>query len=201
MREKQLIIAIGREFGSGGHEIAQRLADYYGVTLYDQNILKKIANERELDDDSLMGYDESHRKVLISRTVRGLNSSPEHNIANLQFEFLKQKAEEKESFVVVGRCAETVLKPYAAMIPIFIIGDKDKKRERIAKLYDLSLDKAEKRIADTDKKRKQYHNSHCQIKWGDSRNYDISINSSKLGINGCVELLIDYIKKREAQSL
>lgn len=196
MLEKQMILAIGREFGSGGHEIAQKLAEHYELTLYDNNILQEIASARNLDNDSLTGYDESHRKLIISRTVRGMTNSPEHNIANLQFEFLKEKAEAGESFVVVGRCAETVLKPYPAMIPIFVIGDKEKKRERISLKYQLSLDKAEKLMLDTDKKRKQYHNSHCPIKWGDSRNYDISINSSKLGIDGCVRLLIDYIEMR-----
>lgn len=196
MLEKQMILAIGREFGSGGHEIAQKLAEHYELTLYDNNILQEIASARNLDNDSLTGYDESHRKLIISRTVRGMTNSPEHNIANLQFDFLKEKAEAGESFVVVGRCAETVLKPYPAMIPIFVIGDKEKKRERISLKYQLSLDKAEKLMLDTDKKRKQYHNSHCPIKWGDSRNYDISINSSKLGIDGCVRLLIDYIEMR-----
>lgn len=196
MLEKQMILAIGREFGSGGHEIAQKLAEHYELTLYDNNILQEIASARNLDNDSLTGYDESHRKLIISRTVRGMTNSPEHNIANLQFDFLKEKAEAGESFVVVGRCAETVLKPYPAMIPIFVIGDKEKKRERISLKYQLSLDKEEKLMLDTDKKRKQYHNSHCPIKWGDSRNYDISINSSKLGIDGCVRLLIDYIEMR-----
>lgn len=191
--KKQMILTIGREFGSGGHEIAQKLADYYKLPLYDSNILKEIADVRNIDSDLLAEYDEVHKKPIISRTVRGMSSSPEQNIANMQFDFLKKKAEAGESFVVVGRCAETILKQYPAVISIFVLGDKEKKLERIMDKYQLSLEKAERLMLHTDRKRKQYHNSYCPIKWGDSRNYDISINSSKQGVEGTVRMLIEYI--------
>lgn len=194
--EQQLILTVGREFGSGGHEIAQKLAEHYKLSLYDSNILKKIAVERNLDSEVLEEFDESKRKIGLSRTVRGISSSPEHNVANMQFDFLKNKAEAGESFVVVGRCGETILKDYPTMISIFVLGDKETKLERISKLYHVSLEKAEKQMMDMDRKRKQYHNSHCPGKWGDSRNYEVSINSSKLGIEGCMQFLIEYINAR-----
>lgn len=194
--EQQLILTVGREFGSGGHEIAQKLAEHYKLSLYDSNILKEIAVERNLDSEVLEEFDESKRKIGLSRTVRGISSSPEHNVANMQFDFLKNKAEAGESFVVVGRCGETILKDYPTMISIFVLGDKETKLERISKLYHVSLEKAEKQMMDMDRKRKQYHNSHCPGKWGDSRNYEVSINSSKLGIEGCMQFLIEYINAR-----
>ena len=96
--KKQLILTVGREFGSGGHEIAQRLADYYELPLYDNNLLKEIAQSRNIDSEELERFDESKRKIGLSRTVRGISSSPEQNLANMQFEFLKEKAKAEESF-------------------------------------------------------------------------------------------------------
>lgn len=79
---------------------------------------------------------------------------------------------------------------------IFVLGDLDKKVERIMRLYALSESQAIKKIREKDWKRRRYHNSFCEGKWGASRNYDISINSSKLGVEGTVEMLIDYIDRR-----
>ena len=114
----------------------------------------------------------------------------------MQFDFLKKKAKEGQSFVVVGRCAEEALKEYKGLITIFILGDMDTKIERIAKLHNLSEKQAKEMIIQQDKKRKAYHNYFCEGKWGDSRNYEFSINSSKLGLEVTVEVLEDYIKRR-----
>lgn len=194
--EQQLILSIGREFGSAGHEIAQKLANFYDLPLYDNNLLKEVAAAKNLNSADLEEFDEARKKIGLSRTVRGMSSSPEHNVAQMQFDFLRQKAQAGESFVIVGRCAETMLKEFPALISIFVLGDKDKKIARIARLYQLSNEKAEKMMQEKDRKRKQYHNSHCPGKWGDSRNYDISINSSKLGVDESVRLLTDYINAR-----
>ena len=130
-----MIICIGREFGSGGHEIAQGLADHYGLPMYDHDLLKEIAAKKNLKSEDLEAYDELKWNRFLYRTVRGLNSSPEQNVANLQFDFLKEK----------------------------------------------------------DKRRKQYHNRYCPIAWGDSRNYDLVVNSSRVGVDGCVEQVKHYI--------
>lgn len=197
--KQQLILSVGREFGSGGHEIAQKLADIYELPLYDGNLLKEVASARNLDSKDLEEFDEMKRNKLFSRTVRGLNNSPEQNVAFLQFEYLKRKADAGDSFVIVGRCSETVLREYKGMISIFILGDMDKKVERIVDLYHMTEAKAEEFIQEKNRKRKQYHNSYCKGKWGDSRNYEISINSSKLGIDESVRILKEYIDARIAQ--
>ena len=194
--EKQMIISVGREYGSGGHEIADRLSQHYGIQLFDHNLLDEIAAEKNLDMQNLRGLDEKHRNRLASRTVRGYSSSPEENLYLLQFDYLKNKAASGESFVVVGRCSETILREYDSLISIFVLGDMDKKIERIMWLYQLSEEQAVRKIHEKDMKRRRYHNDHCDRKWGDSRNYDICINSSKLGIDGTVVLLADYIDRR-----
>ena len=199
MEKKQIIISIGREFGSGGRVIAKGLSERFGIPFYDKDILREIAAERNVDVKTLQEYDEVPKTMFFSRTVRGYSNSPEENIAHLQFNYLRKMAEDGKSFVIVGRCSEEVLKEYDALIPIFVLGDMDKKIERIQQLHHLTEEEAEDMILSTDKKRKGYHNYYCKRKWGDSRNYDLSINSSKLGIDKTVEILETYIRERREQ--
>ena len=194
--EKQLIISVGREYGSGGHEIAEKLAKHYGIQLLDHNLLDEIAAKKNVKMDHLRELDEKHKNPLSSRTVRGYSSSPEEIMLYLQFDYLREKADSGESFVIVGRCSETILKQYDCMVSIFILADRDKRIERIMRLYHLTESQAAKKIREKDMNRRRYHNSFCVGKWGNCRNYDVSLNSSKLGIDGSVKLLTDYIDKR-----
>ncbi|MBQ7918390.1 MAG: cytidylate kinase-like family protein [Lachnospiraceae bacterium] len=196
MEEKQFIISIGREFGSAGHEIAEELSKRFQIPLYDYHLMREIADEKKVSVRNLEPYDEIPKKGFGSRTVRGYSNSPQENIAYMQFEFLKKKASEGKSFVVVGRCAEEALKEFSGLITIFILGDMDKKIERICKLYGIDAKKAGNLILEQDKKRKNYHNYFCEGKWGDSRNYEFSINSSKLGVPATTDMIEDYIRKR-----
>ncbi|MBO5097105.1 MAG: cytidylate kinase-like family protein [Agathobacter sp.] len=194
---KQLIISVGREFGSGGHEIAEKLANHYGLQMLDHNLLDEIAAERQyMNADEVRHLDEKHNTPFFSRTVRGFSSSPQENISLMQFDYLQKKAAKGDSFVIVGRCSEDVLKEYDSMVSIFILGDRKVKRERIMNLYNLPENLAERLMNEKDMKRKRYHNGFCKGKWGDSRNYDISVNSSVLGIDETVEILIDFIDKK-----
>lgn len=194
----QLIISIGCEFGSGGHEIGEKLAELYHLPFYDHNLLDEIAKARDLDGNELAAFDESVRNKLLSRTVCGFNNSPSYNVAHLQFDYLKKKADAGESFIIVGRCAEHVLRSTKGLISIFVLGDREEKLARVMRIYHLPEDKAEKLMKEKDKKRKDYHNSYCDGKWGDSRNYDLSVNSSKLSIEENVRLLQEYINARRA---
>ncbi|MCI6925650.1 cytidylate kinase-like family protein [Butyricicoccus porcorum] len=196
MESKQLIIAVSREFGSGGHCIAEELARRFALPLYDRNILEEIADEKNVDSRNLEKYDELPKNHLFSRTVRGFSNSPEEQIANMQFDFLRKKAEEGASFVIVGRCAETILKGNPGLITIFVLGDMDAKIKRIAGLHLISRAEAERMIWRHDRKRKAYHNHYCEMKWGDSRNYDLCINSNKLGIERTTDTLEQYIRER-----
>lgn len=196
MKEKQVIISIGREFGSAGHEIAEALAEKYQLKLYDYHLLREIAEEKNVHVAELEPYDEIPKKGFGYRTVKGYSNSPQENIAYMQFNHLKKRAAEGESFVVVGRCAEEALKGYEGLITIFILGNMDKKIERIMRLHNVNEKKAKEMIIEQDKKRKAYHNYFCEGKWGDSRNYDFSINSSKLGVEVTIEILEGYINRR-----
>lgn len=197
--EKQLIISVGREFGSGGHVIAEALAERFELILYDQNILKQIEKEKHLADEHLEKFDEKPKHRLLSRTVRGYSSSPQENVADMQFEFLKRQAEKGDSFVVVGRCSETILKGKKGLVSIFVLGDKEIKQERVKEVYQVSDEEARHMMEHQDRLRKSYHNYFCKGKWGDARNYDLSVNSSKLGIDTTVNVLEVYIRARMEQ--
>lgn len=197
MAEKQIIISIGREFGSGGHEIANKLAERLNLKLYDRNLLHDVANEHGMNAEELLPYDEAQKTVLASRTVRGFSNSNEKNIAEMQFKFLKQKAKDGESYVIVGRCAEEILKEFPCLVSLFVIADMNCRIERVQKIYNLTKDGAEEMIKKQDKARSKYHDKHCQGKWGDSKNYDLSINSSRLGIDGTFEMLAAYVNARK----
>ena len=193
---EQLIISVSREFGSGGHTIAEQLAERFGLPLYDHNLLDKITNEKNLDLKKLMQYDERPRNPLLSRTVRGYSNSPEENIAKMQFEYLQEKAEQGDSFVVVGRCSESVLKEYDSLIAIFILANMDFRIQRTMIKDGLSQRDAEALVKRRTRERKAYHNRYCTMKWGDSRNYDITMDSSKLDIEGTTDVLENYIRAR-----
>lgn len=195
-KKDQLIIAISREFGSGGHEIAERIAKDFDLPLYDYNLMREIAKDKNLTNShELEKYDELPRSP-INVSIRGFSTSTTQNFAIMQFNYLKEKAENGDSFVIVGRCAETVLKDFDCMIPIFILADEDAKVKRIMRIYDMDKKEAISTIKSQNRKRKAYHNYYSTAKWGDSRLYEISINSSKLGIDGTVKFLEDYIKQR-----
>lgn len=198
MEDKQIIISISREYGSAGHEIAAILAKKLNIPLYDHNLLDEISKEKNVEAKDLMKYDEYPKNRLFSRKVNGFSNSPEEVVANMQFDYLRKKAKEGQSFVVVGRCSEIILKEYPGLISFFILGDMKHKIERIQKIRNMSESEAMSKIAIHDKKRKAYHNYYCEEKWGDSRNYDFSINSSPLGIDQTVEILLDYIERRKA---
>lgn len=194
--DKQIIISISREFGSGGHAIADKISKETGFPLYDRVILEDIASEKGIDKEYLKKYDESPKIPVVSRRVRGHSNSMEENLAEMQFEYLKKKADNGESFIVVGRCAETILKDNEGLIPIFVLADRRDKVSRVVQRYQLSEKEAVAKINRHDRKRKYYHNRYSQYRWGDSRSYDLCVNSSRLGLRGTAEMLMSYINAR-----
>lgn len=193
---KQLIISISREYGSGGHFIAAQLAERFELPLYDHNLLDEMAKHKGMNVEKLNKYDERPKNKLLSRSVRGFNNSPEENVAQMQFDFLREKAKSGESFVIVGRCSESILQENEGLVPIFILGDMEAKIKRIEEVRNFSRKEAEAAILRHDKKRRTYHNHYCDIKWGDSRHYELCMNSSKLGLDKTTDFLENYIRER-----
>ena len=192
---KQFIISIGREYGSGGRVIAEHLAKTLNVKFYDKNIIQHIAQEKKLNLDQLKKYDEKARNIWLSRSVDGLSNSPEDTIAQMQFDLLKERAQAGESFVVLGRCASYILRDFDCIIKVFVTSDMHHKMERIASIEHLDPVMVEDMIIKNNKKRKAYHNFYSKEKWGDSRYYDLIISTSKIGIDGACDVVLDYVNK------
>lgn len=195
----QVIISVGREFGSGGRVIAEALAERLQLPIYDRHLISEIAEKTGMTNEEIEKYNEVPKSRLISRKVRGYSNSIEDNIAEMQFDFIEKKAASGESFVVVGRCSETKLKKYEGLVSFFILGDMDCKVKRVMEIYEMNEADAKSFIEKKDKKRKRYHNYHVGMHWGDSRLYDLSVNSSRLGIEGTIDFLESYIKARMAK--
>lgn len=193
--DKQLIISIGRQYGSAGREIGMKLAERLDIPLYDRNLFDEIGKIKNIDTNNLEKYDEVPRKFFFSRKVNGYSNSPEENVAELQFGLLKSKAADGDSFVVVGRCADELFRGMDGFVSIFILADMDEKIKRIMQLRGMDEKKAKATIERHDRKRRLYHDYFCKGgKWGDCKNYDVCINSSRLGIDGTVDFIYHYIE-------
>lgn len=199
MAEKQLIITIGREFGSGGHVIGEMLSQRLHIGFYDSEIIQDLAEKQGIDPAVLSKYDEKPMRIFMNRNVRGYSASREEAVAQLQFQMIRDIAATGESFVLIGRCGETILSQYDGLIRLFVVGDMDARIARIMERKHVSHSDAHKMIRDTDKKRKAYHNYYSEGKWGDSRTYDMTINSTRLGLEGTADVLEQYIQKRRGQ--
>lgn len=194
--QKQVIIAIGREYGSAGHEIASVIARDLGLPLYDRSLLESVAQEQKVDISVIERFDEQRRNPFLSRTVKGFSNSVEQMVAEMQFDFIRKKAAAGESFVIVGRCADAILAGNPALVSVFVLGCREEKCRRIMEKYHLDEKEALAVMKKKDLKRKTYHNHYSQIAWGDSRGYDLCINSSPLGVEKAAGLIEDYVKCR-----
>lgn len=194
---RQLMISISREYGTAGHLVAEKIAERLGLPLFNRNMLEEIAKEKGLADDHHKQWEEHDEKPmnpLLSRTVNGHSNSMEENLAQMQFEYLQKKADSGESFVVLGRCSETVLRGREGLVSIFITGHKEVKLAHVREAFQLSEREAVLKMMRHDKSRRMYHNRHSDFKWGDSRNYDMCLNSSMLGVDGIVAMIEKYVE-------
>ena len=193
---KQFMVTIARQFGSGGHIIASDLAEKLGVDLYDENLISAAIKASKSDTEALREDEEKPRNKWVSRTYHNYKTSVSDIVAERQFLFMKHLAEQGESFVVVGRCSENVLADYPGLISIYVTADEDAKVSRIMQLYEKTEPDARKMILKMDRSREEYHNSHFKNTWGKASNYDLIVNSSRLGLEKTSEFLYEYIKLR-----
>ncbi|HNY00025.1 MAG TPA: cytidylate kinase-like family protein [Oscillospiraceae bacterium] len=196
--KEQIIITVGREHGSGGHYVAQLISEKLGIKLYDKEIVEGTATDNGFTRELVERMDEKPVNFFFSRRIGEYSNSLEENVAQRTFDFIRAKLITGESFVVVGRCAEEVLKDEPNLIRVFISGDKADKLQRIMTTDGVDEAKADEIIRTVDRRRKTYHNYYSEHKWGDSRGYDVVMNTSRLGISGTADALIYYIKAFQA---
>lgn len=191
----QLIITIGREYGSAGHTVAERLAEKLGVRCYDRKFLEDHHDEIGYSREVLLRFDEKPVNIFASRRVRSHTNSIESHVQEKISEFIREKADNGESFVILGRCSDQIFRNNPNAIKIFILAHEDEKVKHLMDVFDISEEQALAKMKKHDKKRKQYHNTYSDVKWGDSRGYDICINSYQLGVDATVEILYDYVMR------
>ncbi len=202
---KKIIITIARQYGSGGREIGERIAKALGIPLYDKEIINDAAAKGELNTDVIKNADESAANSLLYTLAMGSNviGTTMHfgykmpindKLFLLQSEVIKEYAA-KGSCVVIGRCSDYVLKDEKNVLRLFIYGDIEHRRQRIAERHpELKSSQIIDSINKTDKRRSSYYNFYTGNKWGKYDNYDMAINSSTLGIEGTAQIIVAAIK-------
>ena len=186
------VITISREYGSGGRMIGRKLAEKLGIHCYDADLIQRIVDKSGYSADYVKEEGESAAggvfSTFLADRTRGLTT--QDNLWNVQCQVIAELAD-KESCVIVGRCADSVLKGNPNVLRVFVVGDVEQKNKRLARIQQISVEEADEERKETDKYRRSYHNFYSDTKWGDSRAYDLIVNSSRLGIQGTA----DYIKK------
>ena len=193
------IITISRQFGSGGREIGKTLAEQLDIPFYDKELLEMASKESGICEDLFVQNDENYTNSFLFSLVMGNypvsadgRINPDmplnHKIFLAQFETIKKLAQ-KGPCVIVGRCADYVLKNESNVINFFISGNIYDKKKRILERYDIEKNKVEDFIKKTDKRRASYYNYYTDMKWGRAQNYDLTLNSGTLGIDRCLEII------------
>ena len=201
--KKPLIITIGREYGSGGRQIGQALAERLGISLYDKELITLAAKKSGLSDEFIASNEQSVKGGLMHSFA---TSSAYHNgffsgqylplsesIFISQAQVIRDIAE-KESAVIVGRCADYILAGRENTINIFIHAPMEARVKRIMALYHLDEAAAIKAITTSDKERGNHYFRYTDMKWGKAQNYDICVNSALLGVYRTVEMLADLAR-------
>lgn len=190
------IITVSRQFGSGGRTIGKALAEKLGVPCYDSEIIEKVAAKSGMDKEYIAKKSESIHNSKLSGLFRSnyyYKSSDEDIIWAIQSKIIKEIAEEGPC-VIVGGCADYILRDSDSIFRAFICADMKSREERIVEFYGEREDSPEKRLKDKDKRRASYYQLFTDMKWGDATNYDICLNSGVLGIDKCVDILYDICK-------
>jgi cytidylate kinase len=187
------IITISREFGSGGRTIGKQLAAKLGIPCYDAELIEKIAEESGFSKEYIAENSEysAGGHWLSNALSRDRNGhSYQDDIWVLQRKIILDLAE-KESCVIVGRCADYILKDKADCLRVFIHSDLESRAKRIVEQYGERDEAPMKRLQDKDKRRAAYYQFYTEMEWGEARNYHIALDSGALGIEKCVEILAD----------
>ena len=197
------IYTIGREFGSGGLEVGKRLAERLGVKLYDKELLQHAAKDSGFCEEIFENHDEKptssflYSLVMDTYSVNGYQTAscldmPLNNkVFIAQFETIKKNAG-RESCGIVGRCADYALADYTDSINIFIKANTEFRIRNISRRANLTENKARDMMNKNDKQRASYYNYYTSKKWGDSRSYDLCLDSGILGVDGCVEMILKF---------
>ncbi|MCC8127130.1 MAG: cytidylate kinase-like family protein [Clostridiales bacterium] len=202
------IVTISREFGSGGRSIGKAVAASLQIPYYDKELIKQVAEKTGFDPDYIEKAGEYAPGKSIFSLFSGMNRSSElmGGMSASDFLWCMQRQvilelAEKESCVIVGRCADYILKDDPNAFHVFVRANDDFRAERIVRLYGESEKKPLERLRDKDKKRSLNYKHFTGRTWGVCQNYNLSLDSSEIGIDRCVSLIVDLVHEKEARSI
>ncbi len=204
--DKKVIITIGRQYGSGGAEVGKKLGKKLGIEVYDKEILKMTSNESGIRESYFHLADERAGKKLLYKIIQSMipeDTSPSlgsdvmsaDNLFRFQSSVIRKLAGE-QSCIFIGRCAEHVLSGEENLVRVFIRADMDARIARIREKGYYEEDEIPKNIKRMDKERRDYHHYYTGKDWESLDNYDLILDSTKIGTDGCVECIINYLEVR-----
>jgi len=199
----KILLTIGRSFGSGGSEVAKKVADILNISYYDKELIKLAAIKSGINENLLQNADEkpvnsflysivTHGFPAYTSPIQYNNLVTNDKVFSIQSDIIKGIAQ-KESAVFVGRCADYILREYPELINIFIYADKSSRVKRIAEVNNMSEKEALDAVKKTDKERANYYNFYTNRNWGECSNYDLCI-SSDIGVDKCADMIVSFVK-------
>lgn len=195
-----MIITVGREHGSNGHDIARELARQLGYTCYDKEIVDHAAENSGFCKEIFNSYDEKRVSAYVVPTPHYLGMGEgfrlNMQVASAQFDTIRKLAD-RGNGIFVGRCADYVLRNRKDLVRVFIMADKEFRIKTLMKRKDLSEDQAKKLMHQVDKDRASYYKYYTDQMWGETDNYELCIDSSQIGVQGAVEVIKAYISAKE----
>ena len=205
---RNTVVTIGRQFGSGGREIGRKLAGQLGIPFYDKELLIQAAKDSGIAPEILEHYDETPTSSLLyslsmggysmgNMSAASLGLPLHHKVFLAQFDTIKRLAEQG-GCVIVGRCADYALSKHPHLISVFIHSDMEKRINRVAQYEGITSKEAENRLLKADKKRASYYNFFSNKKWGAAENYHLCINSGVIGMDNAVKLILDFVQMKES---
>lgn len=187
---KNRVVTISREFGSGGRTIGKKAAVELGIPCYDSELIREIAKETGFNEEYVKDIGEySNSGFLSALTSRAFGPNNEDYIWQVQYKIITDLAQ-KSPCVIVGRCADYILRDTADCLKVFVHADTEFRAKRIVEVYGESDVSVEQRLKEKDKRRAAYHRFYTDMKWGHAQNYDITLNSGTLGIDKCSEIIV-----------
>ncbi|MEF9997460.1 MAG: cytidylate kinase-like family protein [Lachnospiraceae bacterium] len=207
MGKTHTIITIGRQFGSAGREIADKIAKDLDIKVYDKEMLDRAAKESGICQELFESHDEKPTSSFLYSLVMdtyslGYSSGTyadmpiNHKVFLAQFDAIKKIADEGPC-ILVGRCADYALEQYKNVVSVFIHAELDARIQRVARIFDITDAKAKEMIHKTDKKRSSYYNYYTNKNWGDAESYNLCLSSSELGVQGATEVIESYVHVKE----
>ena len=193
---KHIVITVSREYGSGGRYVGRLIADKLGIKLYDKELIEKVAEETGLSEEYIENNEQKRETLenLNSGYYFGLNYSDELFIK--ESEVIKKLAD-KESCVIIGRCADFILKDRDNVIKVFIYSDIEDKIKRVTEIYGIKRENAKKEINKINKLRANHYKHYTDQEWSNSENYDITIDSATLGVEKTADLICEMVKEKD----